>query len=476
MKYKNRFPELRPGALNRRAFLYGAGSVAIGLPFLESLQSRSAWAANAAPVFSMWVCCANGVVQDSWWPAEVGDLSGLAAEEDKATSILGDYADRLLMVRGVKFPGNNYSCGHAIGACMVLTGKAPSGSGNGTTASGPSVDTVLAGEVNADGADPLALYSGLKEGYINERLSFRAAGQVRSAEGNPYQVLQDLLRVASPTSGGGTTPAPAPAPADETAATVDEMTLRRKSVVDLVREELTTLQQRAGLSQADKDRLDQHITSLREVELDMTTMMAEAAPIVGCDDGLLDTAGIEAVQMTFRRNGMLETVAKLHYDLTAFAFACNVNRVATLQLGDGTDHTVYDVPSNSRGWNFHHISHRTQSDGSSGNDQTAAAAHAEIDRLRMETFKYALDKWNQAGLFDNSFIYLTNHINDGPSHSFSNLPIIIAGSAGGQLKQGQYLDADGITNDKLLLALMNAAGSTASSFGDSSDRYEDVFV
>jgi hypothetical protein len=475
MKYKNKFPELAPKALNRRAFLYGAGSVAIGLPFLESLQSRSAWAQDATPIFSLWVGCANGVVGDSWWPAATGDLSGLASETDRATSILGDYWDRLLLVRGVNFPGNNYSCGHAIGSCMVLTGAAPSGNGNSATSAGPSADTVVAGEVNPGGTDPLALYSGLKEGYINERLSFRSAGQVRSAEGNPYQAFQDLLRVAEPVEGGATTPAPAPEP--ETVATVDEITLRRKSVVDLVREELTTLQQRAGLSQADRDRLDQHITSLRQVEVDMTTMMVEAAPIAGCDTALVDVAGLEAAQMTFRSNGMIEPVAKLQFDLAAFAFACNVNRVASLQIGDGTDHTVYDVPSNGRNWNFHHISHRTQSDSAAGGDQTAEQSHIEIDRVRMETFKYALDKWNQAGLFDHSFIYYTNHINDGPSHSFSNLPIIIAGNAGGQLLQGQYIDAEKITNNRLLLSLMNVAGSAATSFGSGGDsRYEGVLA
>jgi hypothetical protein len=254
------------------------------------------------------------------------------------------------------------------------------------------------------------------------------------------------------------------------------MTLRRKSVVDLVRDELSTLQQRAGLSQADKARLDQHITSLREVELDITTTMVEAAPALGCDQGLVDTAGIEAAQMTFRRNGMIETVSKLHFDLAAFAFACNINRVASLQIGDGTDHSVYDVPSNSRGWNFHHISHRTQSDGSSGNDQTAVESHREIDRVRLETFKYALDKWNQAGLLDKSLIYYTNHINDGPSHSFSNLPIIIAGNPGGVLKTGQYIDAGTMNNGKLLHSLINAAGANVSDFANAGGRYEDVFA
>ena len=47
---------------NRRAFLTGAGTIAIGLPFLESLPSRSAWAQSNAPVFTFFVVGQNGVV------------------------------------------------------------------------------------------------------------------------------------------------------------------------------------------------------------------------------------------------------------------------------------------------------------------------------------------------------------------------------------------------------------------------------
>ena len=54
-------------------------------------------------------------------------------------------------------------------------------------------------------------------------------------------------------------------------------------------------------------------------------------------------------------------------ELVALAFACNFNRVATLQWGDGTDDTKYNVPSNaSLGWPFHHLSHRVPSDSATG--------------------------------------------------------------------------------------------------------------
>ena len=61
--------------------------------------------------------------------------------------------------------------------------------------------------MNPKGVDPLTLYSGMKQGFINEKLSFSAAGQVRSAEGNPYNVYKKLMGArpaarAAPGRGG----------------------------------------------------------------------------------------------------------------------------------------------------------------------------------------------------------------------------------------------------------------------------------
>jgi hypothetical protein len=165
-------------------------------------------------------------------------------------------------------------------------------------------------------------------------------------------------------------------------------------------------------------------------------------------------------------NGMIEDVAKLHMELVALAFACNYNRVATMQWGDGTDHTVYDVASNKTlgNWNFHYISHRVQDDGKVGSNTTAENAHAEIDALRMKTLAHGIDEFKQRGLLDKSFMMWTNHIADGPSHSMSNVPVIIAGNGGGYLKQGQYLNVksgNGPLLNTLITAAMRDTGMTA---------------
>src|SRR6185295_3156679 len=97
-----------------RAFLRGAGGVAVGLPFLESLPERSAWAAGHAPVFSLFICAVEGIVPESFFPNARGELTaaGLAAVP-KATSKLAAHADNLLFVKGINWPSDSVNEPHA---------------------------------------------------------------------------------------------------------------------------------------------------------------------------------------------------------------------------------------------------------------------------------------------------------------------------------------------------------------------------
>ncbi|XXY50760.1 DUF1552 domain-containing protein [Sorangium sp. So ce269] len=432
--------------INRRAFLR-AGGVAIALPFLEGLPSRSAWAADNPPVFSLYIVAACGVVGKKFFPDETGPLTtqGLAAMTDKATHVLAPHAPNLLFIRGINFPmGGPSNCGHAQGLCQALTARPAQGGGKTASSGGVSADVVIAELVNDGGAEPLTLYAGnRKNGYIAERISFKGggAGQVRSADDNPYTLYSKLVGL---TSSGGSSGG----------QLAEEIIRSRKSANDFVREELSSLMRMSALSAADKQRLQQHFDAIRDAEVTMGEMGG------ACSQEGLATSELEALEggFAFKMDGMIEDVAKLHLELVALAFACNFNRVATLQHGDGTDHTKYAVPSNAElGWPFHHISHRVQSDAQSGNNPTAEQAHAEIDVVRMQTLLHGLDQFKARDLFDKSIIMWTNHVADGPSHSFRNVPTIIAGNGGGYLKQGEYIDAGNVTNNRLFNGLIAAA-------------------
>jgi hypothetical protein len=397
----------------------------------------------------------SGSDPEKFWPTAEGALTTASMQAfaaDRATGILADFASKLLIVRGVNYPYGSTGCGHAQGLVQCLTSSKPNGTDNKSTASGISIDTLIANELNPQGVEPLTLYAGMKGGYINEKLSFSAAGQVRAAEGNPYNVYQRLVGLAMP--GGGT------------GGMADQLVLQRKSVNDLVRAEMQWLLGRTDLSAADRQRLDQHFQNIRDMENTMTGMGLQ------CSADGLNVQALQAMNSgsAFRQDGQQEEVAKLHMELAGFAFSCNATRVATLQIGDGTDSTRYTL-NGQKVERFHWISHRIQSDGSTGAAIPQAVEwHTAIDRIRMETFKHLLTKWSTystAGgpLLDRSFAMWTSHVATGPAHSFNNLPIIIAGSAGGYLKQGAYVNAGNVTNNKLYNTLASAVGARKAAGG-----------
>jgi len=451
-------------ALNRRAFLYAAGTAGVALPFLEGLPSRSAFAQT--PVnkgFAFFICTAGGVVQqwnnepERFWPTEVGPLTTESMAEfaaERCTGLLADHAARLLFIKGIDYPAGLSGCGHAQGLTQCLTARPSTGGGNGATSTGPSIDTVLADALNPSGVGPLAVYSGMKLGFINEKLSFSAAGQVRSAESNPYNVYQRLSGLLDDSTG-------------EPTPVADQLLARRKSVNDLVRDQISDLKLKSQLSKADLDRLDLHFTSIRDAENNMQALA------LSCSEASVDLSAIEAMNsgQAFKQNGIIEEVAKLHMDLVGLTFACNANRVASLQVGDGTDATRYTLDGQMLE-NFHHITHRVRSDGPDGvSIPDAVEWHAKIDRMRMETFKHLLDRWSEfdtpdGPLLDTGFAMWTSHISVGPSHGTNNLPIIIAGSPGGYLKQGAYIDAGKVKNSVLFNTLATAVGVPTEDFGE----------
>ncbi len=180
--------------VNRRAFLYGAGGIAIGLPYLEGMPERSAWRAQTnTPVFSLFICGACGVEPKRFWPSATGALSTVLASGDKAVNELKEHAANLLIVKNISFPNQGpQGCGHAEGLVQALTGTKPKSTGSKATAAGPSADVVISKAVNPSGTDPLTLYAGnIKNGYIAERVVLRPERQRARRRRYTVQALSD---------------------------------------------------------------------------------------------------------------------------------------------------------------------------------------------------------------------------------------------------------------------------------------------
>ncbi len=470
----------RKKTVNRRAFLYGAGGVAIGLPFLEGMPERSAWAQNAQPIFTFFMCAACGVEPKRFWPSGSGALKGLLAS-GKAVDALEPFAENLLIVKGVNFPLTGPTgCGHAQGLAQALTGKSPTGNGGQATATGPSIDTLISEAANKAGTSPMTLYAGnLKNGYIADRLSFDNSGRVRASVDNPYKLYTALTSVAQTGGGGPTPPAPTEPGTPTTPTMQDELLSKRKSVNDLVRKQLKSLLSSSKLSADDKRRLDEHFTAIRDAEgaimgmgMNPTPTSGAPAQVAGCSMGNIDETAMKGLS-SWKYNaknvekGGIENIVELHLQLVALAFACDHNRTGTLQWGDGTDHTIYDTPANAQlgNWNLHFISHRTQSDSGVASNGTAETAHAEIDAIRMKTLARGLQHFKDRGLADKSVIVWTNHVAEG-FHSMKNVPFVLWGDGGGKLKQNELVDAGGAGNGALLNTIYAAVtGAPSGSFG-----------
>jgi len=439
----------------RRRLLQGLSGVAVGLPALDIFEGRAFAQAGAKKIYSALMLQQNGAIQgnggdaDMFWPRALGaiDANAMATTDaDRTTSELKDYASKLNFVRGLNF---RYSRNHDGGPVAASCGSPITGSGTSQLPVSESVDFFIANSLTP-GKEPLTLYAGRKGTFRDDAFSFSTGGKLRVGDNNPWNVYQRLIGLA------GTDP-----------AVLQKIAARRLSVNDLVRTELKELLARTDLSKADRDRLDLHFTSIRDMEIDMTKAVGPPP----------DTAGMQAVNGTHTTDANMEKVVKFQLDLIAFAFASDRARTATLQVGGCNDHTRYTI-NGVQAPQFHFISHRVMSDGGSGDPiANAVELHHQIDRIHARYFKHLLDKlaaYTLPGggtLLDSSVNLWVNSVSDGPPHSGNNVPHVLAGNAGGFLKTGVHLKTTGYTS-KVLSTIASAAGVRKAS-GDLIDNFGD---
>lgn len=446
--------------VNRRLVLRGLGGVAVGLPMLDILEPKGAAAQAAArPVYSALMLQQNGAIQgngddpDLFWPSTTGaiDKAMLAGRDANRTiSELADYADKLACVGGMDF---HYSSNHDGGPIAASCGSPITGDGTDQLPTTESVDVFIANAMTP-GTEPLTLYAGKKGTFRDDAFSFNKGGVLRIGDNNPFNVYKRLVGMQ------GMDP-----------AMVDKIAQRRLSVNDLIRSDLKALLSRTDLSKADRERLDLHLTSVRELEMSSTMVTGPA----------LDEAAMMSVDgKAATDNANMEKVVRLFFDLIAFAFASNRVRTASLQVGGCNDHTRYTINGVVQP-PYHYISHRLQSDGDDGAPiENAMELHHEIDRIHARMFKYLLDRLSAytlpggGTLLDSSINLWVNSVSDGPPHSGDNVPHVFAGSANGFLKMGQHIKIQkGYTNLALntiatACGVRKGDGNFIDNFGDTS--------
>src|SRR3569832_2325078 len=421
--------------MNRRMVLRGAGGFMLGLPLLETFMPRKAAAQTATrSPFVLLVGGDNGVVQagvslsvssepEMFWPTATGALTKASMTADKATRSTGelaDYAEQLPIVRGINLPYSSNGCSHSAADAQILTAaKITTGSTN-CKAMGISVDTAIAQAKNPPGRDPLVMHAGMFSpggtgfdipGYV----SYVTPQQPRVYIDSPYKAY--LAIIGAIGNGSSMTSAQAQAQLQRAA--------RSTSINDLQRPQIQGLLARTDLSQSDRDRLDQHLTAIRDIEVQMTgTTLA----VPDADVSTMKTIDPKPYDQSTR-----DTSVKLFMELMAFSAAADYSRVAVLKIGDRIDDHVYTY--NGQSAKFHDVSHRQVAN--------AINFHNYIDRMMLNYYKYLLDTVSQyttptGSLLDQGVSIYCNQVATG-AHSFSNIPWIQAGTANGFYKQGQYL-------------------------------------
>lgn len=447
---------------SRRFFLRGAGTVAVGLPFLDSLHARSLQAQETGSIkrFACFFNC-NGVQMDRFFPnASYGALSA-SAFSGRTTEPLAPFADRICWPRGIHMVPRGYNRDggpgddHAKGMGHKLTAEFLQETED-EYANGISVDQAIANAINPGDRQALTLKVGPDRGGVLGHVSYSAPGTPVSGENNPWLAYRDFMGLNSN---------------DDEGPSVDD--LRRRSVLDVVREDFEDLK-RAPLSKADKDKLDMHFSTIRDLEGAIAN-----AGMIGCNLDPALEAELEAIDPdAVGTDAAFPKMGKLQMDVLALALACDYTRSASLQWGSGAGGPIYGWDGMSHVYPHHPLSHGTTEDDGGGDVSGYQDMLAAIDTWHMEQLAYLLDRLDsytegEGTVLDNTVLLYTNELSDGKEHNFMDLPFFIVGGAG-YFRRGEYIKVTDQENPKndvdaphntLLTTCMNAVGATTEKFG-----------
>lgn len=441
--------------MNRRSFLRGLGGVAVGLPMLESLGARRGRTAPLTyPTRMVVFFTCNGANLAKFFPTTP---YGALTAESFAGSLkpLASFRDKLIIPRGFHMvprgfnrdgtPGDD----HAKGMGHKLT-AAPLVDNTNKYAGGISLDQEAARQLNPKGRSAMTLMVGYAGDDGLGVISYKGPGAPVKGEPNPRVAFEDLMGVPS---------------GDSTIAA--RLKLRRASVLDVVKQDFDRLK-RAPLSKADLTKLDAHFTLIRDTELGLDSVGLPACTLPSAtagEIGMIDPSKV-------RTDGEFKRIGRLHMDVLTLALACGSTRVGSIQWGGGAGGPVFRWDGIDHVYNHHKLSHGTTMDNGGDAVSGYESMLTQIDTWYADQYAYLLTRLNSykegdRTLLDNSVVMWGNELSDGKDHDFRDLPFVLAGSAAGYLKTGQYVkvtkqadpknDVDAPHN-MLLTTLLNAVG------------------
>ena len=453
--FRDQFMRTANSQFNRRTVLQGVG-VAMALPWLESIPVWGGEAAssdgsgkNAQPTFPKRFAAlfmGNGINSKHWWAKGAGSemelsrsLEPLAPLKTKLNVVSGLFNKQATGV-GIH-PGQtgNILSGAALQKGAVLKG-------------GISVDQVLANRFGEETAMP-SLVLGCEQpitGYHETNFSMAYSSHISWQDANspvPMEVYPSLAFDNLFDNQGSK---------------------RTKSILDRVKEHTAHLNRQVSL--ADRAKLDEYLTSVREVEkrIESTRALKDRA------DDNAKNRGRPAITMQRPDNGLPEDIRehmRLMGDIIALAFQTDKTRVATLLLCrdlSGLFYPFLDVRTA-----HHPASHDDQSD-----------AYERVSTYYVSQLAYLATRLDampegEGTVLDNSCLMFVSNMWSGSQHDSTKVPLLLAGGLGGTLETGRVLDftKSGDDNRKLCslyLSIMDRMGTPQSKFGDASTRLSGI--
>jgi hypothetical protein len=434
-------------ALSRRRLLGGLGALTVSLasPIWRSATAfgQDAKAAGARRFIGLF--SANGTVASEFFPKDNNLTLG------KILAPLAAHLGQLMVLKGVHMnstvedqlgtPSTNKPGGpHMKGPGAMLTGGSLM-AGSFTGSGGPagyadriSVDQFIAGRFGTATRFPSLEFGVRIEGQEPLRvISYRGANQPNTAVDDPFAMYKRIF-----------------ADADLTSTQLAQALAERRSVLDFLKADLARLS--ARVTPADKARLDAHLSGIRTLEQQLSSVSSQCTPLT------------MPAKMDVRAMENYPVVARLQSDLMLLAHSCDLTRVSTLMWGNADSWQYYPwVGVNEE---HHELSH------AGDDDQAATEKLIKINTWHAQEVAYLLDRLKampeaDGGTFlDNTVLLWGNELGAGNTHTYKNIPWLLAGGAGGYFKMGRYLQFKDQPHNNLLVSVCNAMGlSDVTTFG-----------
>jgi hypothetical protein len=428
--------------ISRRTILRGAG-VAMGLPWLESLAFADTAASPYPKRFAV-LFMGNGVNEEHW------DATGSGAEMklSKTLEPLEPLKSKINVIHGLfQKRATGQGIHPAQTGCLLSGAQIQKGT---IIKAGITVDQVLAQRLGDATPHPSLVLAceqpmtGFHETNFSmaysSHISWESADSPVPTEVYPALAWDTLFE--------------------------NKGSLRNKSVLDRVMEDASGLTTK--ISSGDKAKLDEYLTSVREVEKRVDGMRKSMDQAKDAAKG----KSTPVAMMERPANGLPEDVrdhARLMCDIIAIAFQTDKTRIATLLLCRDLSAMYYPFLNVKDG--HHAASHNNASDG-----------YERISNFHLSQLAYLAKKLDampegDGSVLDHSLLMWINNLWIGRKHDNTRLPLVTAGGLGGTIQTGRTLDFVGKPDEErklcsMFLSVMDRMGVKLNSFGDSNTRLE----